>query len=336
MRRLLKVELRRLRARRLVRWAAVGTVALAVLTVAVAYMSSMPPSDAELADARVFHQQQLEDWEENGDEYVAQCEADEEAAQDVEPGADFGCDQMEAPLLEHFYTPTPTFVGDEESWPAPGLTTVTQLAPLLALFAVLVGVSFLTAEISTGAIGLWLTFEPRRQRVYWSKALAAALGVLPVVVVAYVVMAGGGYGAYALNGQLGDVSSGTWAELAAVGGRLVLAAALVAATGAALGALLRHAAAALGLAVGWFAVVESVVAAWAPETQRWLVQTNLSAWIEGGTTYWVDQCTTDATGSVCESVEHAVSQTQGGLLLLGLTAVLSLVAVLVFRRRDVA
>ncbi|OLT45958.1 hypothetical protein [Cellulosimicrobium sp. CUA-896] len=289
-----------------------------------------------MADARVFYEQQLADWEEHGDEYVVQCEADEAAAQDAEPGADFGCDQMGAPQLEHFVTPTPTFVGDEQAWPAPGMTTVAQLAPLLTLFAVLVGVSFLTAEISTGALGLWLTFEPRRQRVYWSKALAATLGVLPVVVLAYVVMAGGAYGAYALNGRLGDFSPATWGELAAIGGRVAVAAALVAATGAALGALLKHAAAALGLAVGWFVVVESVVAAWAPEAQRWLVRTNLAAWTEGGTTYWVNECTTDATGTLCESVEHAVSQAQGGLLLLGLAAVLSLLAVLVFRRRDVA
>ncbi len=336
MSRLLRAELRRLRARRLVRWAAPGTVVLALLTVVAAYVSSLPVSDAEMAQARMLQEQQLEDWEQHGDEYVARCEADEAAAQETEPDADFGCDQIAAPELEQFLTPTPTFVGDEQSWPAPGTTTVAQLAPLPTLFAFLVGVSFLTAEISTGAIGLWLTFEPRRQRVYWSKALAATLGVLPVVVVAYAVMAGGAYGAYALNGQLGDVSAGTWGELAAIGGRVAVAAAFLAAAGAALGALLKHAAAALGVAAVWVAVVESVVGAWAPESQRWLLRTNLAAWTEGGTTYWVNECTTDATGTTCETVTHAVSQAQGGLVLLGLTAVLSLLAVVVFRRRDVS
>ncbi|MCB7137874.1 ABC transporter permease subunit [Cellulosimicrobium marinum] len=336
MSRLLRVELRRLRARRLVRWAALVTVAVAVLTVVVAYVSSLPTSEAELAESRTYYEQARDDWEQNGEEYVAQCEEEQEVAQETDPTADYGCDQMTAPKPEDFTTQPPTFVGDEGAWPVPGLTTLVQLAPLLTLFALLVGVSFVTAEISTGAVGLWLTFEPRRRRVYWSKALAASLGVLPVVLGAYALMAGGAAGAYALNGQLGDVTASTWAELGAVGGRVAVAAALVAATGAALGALLKHAAAALGLAVGWFVVVENVLAVWAPEAQRWLVRTNLTGWVEGGTSYWVNECTTDTTGSVCETVERTVSQTQGGLVLLGLTVVLSLLAVLVFRRRDVS
>jgi ABC-2 type transport system permease protein len=335
MRRLLRVELRRLRSRRLVRWAAAGTVALALLTVVLAFVASLPPTDAQVDEAETMYAQQLEDWEANGDEYVAQCLEQEAAAQESEPGADFGCDDME-PRPEWFLATTPTFEGDADTWPAPGVTTLTQLAPLLLLLALVVGVSFLTAEISTGAIGLWLTFEPRRQRVYWSKAVSVAIGVLPVVVVAYLVMVGGAYGAYALNDQLGPVTADTWARLAGVGGRLLVAAALVAATGAALGTLLKNAAGALGLVVAWIAVVETVVTVAVQEAQQWLVRTNVTAWVQGGTTIWLEDCTTDTTGTSCEVVEQAVSQTQGGLYLLGVAVVLSVVAALVLRRRDVA
>jgi len=335
MSRLLRVELRRLRARRLVRWASAGTLALALLSVVLAFTSSLPPSDAEVDQAQTFYEQQVADWEENGDEYVAECLESEAAAQETEPGADYGCDDME-PRLEWFLTTTPTFEGDATAWPSPGSTTVEQLAPLLLLLALVVGVSFLTAEISTGAIGLWLTFEPRRQRVYWSKAVAAATGVLPVVAVAYLVMVGGAYGAYALNDQLGPVTADTWLGLAAVGGRLLVAAALVAASGAALGTLLKNAAGALGLVVVWVAVLETVLTVAVPEAQRWLVRTNVAAWTQGGTSIWVQECTTDASGTMCEGVERAVSQAQGGLFLLGAAVVLSLVAALVFRRRDVS
>ncbi|WP_069385596.1 ABC transporter permease subunit [Cellulosimicrobium cellulans] len=336
MSRLLRVELRRLAARRLVRWAVAGTIALALVTVALAWVVGLPTSDAERAQAQRSYESVLEDWERNGDRYVADCEREEERAQETEPGADFGCDDME-PQLDQFLAPVPTFEGDAESWPVPGSTTVAQLAPLLLLLALVVGVSFLTAEISTGAIGLWLTFEPRRQRVYWSKALAAAVGVLPVVAVAYVLMAGGAYGAYALNGRLGPVTADTWAELAGVGGRVLVAAALVAAAGAALGALLRNAAGAVGLVVVWVLVVENVVTMALQESQRWLVRTNLTAWVQGGTTVWTQECTTDATGMMtCQGVEQTVSQAQGGLFLAAVVAVLSALAVLVFRRRDVS
>lgn len=335
MSRLLRVELRRLRARRLVRWASAATLVLAALSVLLAYTQSLPPSQLEVEQAEHAYEQQLDDWEENGDEYVAQCESDQEVARETDPAVDYGCDDM-APRLEWFLSETPTFDGDEESWPAPGATTVTQLAPLLLLFALVVGVSFLTAEISSGAIGLWLTFEPRRQRVYWSKAAAAALGVLPVVVLAYLVMAGGAYGAYAINGQLGAVTAETWTRLAGVGGRAVLAAALVAAAGAALGVLLKNAAGALGLVVVWVAVVETVVTLAVQDAQAWLVRTNVAAWVQGGTTVWVQECTTDATGMTCQGVERVVTQAQGGLYLLAVAAVLSLVAAVVFRRRDVS
>ncbi|MBD8080444.1 hypothetical protein [Cellulosimicrobium arenosum] len=195
----------------------------------------------------------------------------------------------------------------------------------------------MTAEISTGAIGLWLTFEPRRQRVYWSKVAAAMLGVLPVVALAYAIMAGGAYGAFALNDRLGNVTGETWSELASVGGRLLVASAGTAAVGAALGVLLKHAAAALGFLVVWVGVLENVVGAAVPELQRWLVRTNVTAWTEGGTAFWINDCTPDETGGmVCESIERAVTQTQGGLFLLGVTVVASLLALVVFRRRDVS
>ena len=40
---------------------------------------------------------------------------------------------------------------------------------LLALAALVLGAGFAASEFSTGSIGTWLTFEPRRLRVYGSK-----------------------------------------------------------------------------------------------------------------------------------------------------------------------
>lgn len=335
MSRLLRVELRRFSARRLVRWAAAGTVALAVLTVVLAFLASRPASDAQVAAVHQAYESELALWESHGEEQVAQCERDEEAARQTDPGVDFGCEDM-APQLEWFLPQTPTFEAEGSSWTTSGAATVGQLAPLLLLFALVAGVTFLTAEISTGAIGLWLTFEPRRQRVYWTKAAGAALGVLPVVATAYLVMLGGAYGAYALNGQLGPVTGDTWVELAGVGSRAVVAAALVAATGAALGVLLRNAAGALGAVVVWVVVVETVAVLAVQDTQRWLVRNNVAAWVQGDLSIWLEECTTGPDGTTCQGVQETLTLAQGGLYLLGVTAVLSALAVAVFRRRDVA
>ena len=46
---------------------------------------------------------------------------------------------------------------------------------LFVLAPLLLAGSFVSAEFSTGSIGNWLTFAPRRVRVYLSKVLAAGL-----------------------------------------------------------------------------------------------------------------------------------------------------------------
>lgn len=79
---------------------------------------------------------------------------------------------------------------------------------VLAFAAFLIGASFVGAEFSSGAIGNWLTFEPRRLRVYGSKLLAAATGLLLRhtaaaigVVMAYLVLAEGVFAAFVEKAQ---------------------------------------------------------------------------------------------------------------------------------------
>src|SRR5690606_41703660 len=105
--------------------------------------------------------------------------------------------------------------------------------------------------------------------------------------------------------------------------------------GTALGFLLRHAAAALGVALGYVIAVDGIVLSALRGGGRWSLLTNMQAWVTGSASYYQDECTTTATGTMCDWVEHTVSMTQGGLVLLGVVVVLGAAALLTFRRRDV-
>lgn len=331
MNRLVRVELRRYRARSAIRWLSAATVVVALLTVLVALLASRPTPPEQVAAAESVLAEQQEWWQDEG---LAQCQEDEEQAREADPTIDFGCESGE-PRLEHFLTPVPTFEGVDDTWPPSGVRTLTTQLPFLALAGLVIGITFVTAELSTGAIGLWLTFEPRRRRVYWSKLVAAAVGALPLAALAALVMVGGAWGAYAANDQLGTVTAQTWTDLAGLAARAVAATAAFAAIGVAVGTVVRHAAAAVGVVAAWL-VLERLAIAAVAELQRWSLLTNLLAWVQDGSSYWVMTCETDAGGTACEGVERVVSLTQGGLVVAGAAVVLAVIAAVVFRRRDVS
>lgn len=358
MMRLTRVELRRLWWRRIT-W---GACVLAVVAAAFAVFSqlgnAMPPSAEDRAWAEQAYAEQLEVWETDGEQQVEQCLEDQ--ASDPSPDADYGCDDM-APLLENFLAPTIELFPSTEDreWMTEGMSATpadqqvaeiqssfwngwaglpgaTTSATFLLMIVLVVAVSFVTAEQGSGSLGMWLTFEPRRRPVYLSKALAAAIGTLPVLVGGWLLVVGGLYALYAAFGTVGDATPEAWGEVATYTGRLALAGIAVAAVGVALAVLLRNAAAAIGVTVAvlW---ITTVFGFFAGEVQRWLPTTNLTAWLNGGTTYGVSTPLTADDGTYYEEyVEHAVSQAQGGFYLLGVVLVLSVVALLVFRRRDVS
>ncbi|MGW8567272.1 ABC transporter permease subunit [Isoptericola sp. NPDC055881] len=362
MSRLLRVELRRLWARQVTRWACVGVLVVVALTGLGTFLSAAPPSDQDVANAREMYATDLEAWEKDGDEQVADCEAGAEA--EGATAEEWGCDQM-APRLEYYLPPTQTFVPDKaqnemmyggmevntqddatatavaeirgsvwNGWA--GLSSLDDLAILLLLVALVVGVSFVTAEVNSGSLGMWLTFEPRRHRVYWSKAVATSLGTIPLVAVGFALLVGTSYAVYASFGTLGDLTGAVWLEVAAFTGRLVAAGVVLAAVGVALGVLLKHAAAAVGVVgvVAWGCLAFGSALG---EPQRWLPTTALTAWLQGGSVFTTDNCTRNADGVYeCTPVDHVVTTAQGGLVLLVIAVVLTALAVLVFRRRDVS
>jgi len=326
--RLLGVELRRLFSRRLVILAMAGAVAVSALLLLGVWQSSQPMSAEAREQATAAYESQLADWEENGEQMMAQCREDEEREREASgQDVDFRCEDMEPQKEWYFYTAPPL----QDS--LPGVLTGASYQVLFLAF--LVGATFTAAEVSTGSLGNWLTFEPRRTRVYASKLLAAAVGVLPVTAVLLAAVVAGAWGIAGSFGLAEGMTARHWSDTGATALRILALSALVAAVAAALGFLLRHTAAVLGVAVGYVAVVELMLKGFLGRFQPWMVVKNVEGWVERGATYYVNVCTTDANGTACEFTEKSLAYGHSVTYVLALTVLLVLAGALVFRRRDV-
>lgn len=328
--RLVNVELKRFWSRQLVWYAASALIAIVVLTVVGSYFSSKPMSEADLAQQEQWFQESVKDWEEYGEQQVAECYEYQEAdrLEQGDDSIDHGCEYMTAPTRGDYFSWQPGFASDAQD-------TVQGLALAFLGIGLLIGASLIAAEIHTGALGNWLTFEPRRTRVFFSKIGSAALGIVPIAVVALVVLIGGMWGAYALNDALGTGSGWVeplvWSTLRVIG--LTVIGVIL---GLALGTVLRHTAAAFGAVIAYSIIVEAILSNFIPTWQPWLVGTNLQGWIAKGTTYYLEICTPVAEGGTqCEYLDKDLSFTHASIYLTVVTLVCVLVAWLVFRRRDV-
>ncbi|GAB2618645.1 ABC transporter permease subunit [Pseudactinotalea suaedae] len=324
--RLLGVELTRLRSRlAIVLLLSIGLASTALFAWA-AFGSAQPMTDAQLAEAETQWELARQDWEETGDEQVASCE-EAEAAESEAAGEelDFGCDEL-APQREWFFWQPPPF--DEFVGAA-----LSSGQMILCLVALMVGVTFVAAEFASGSIGTWLTFEPRRIPVFVSKIGATALaGLLFGLVWTALFMAANAAG-YALAGSEVTIAA---TQVHTVARAAVLAMA-VAVAGAGLAFVVRHTAAALGIAIGYLIGVDMILlGAVVPGGQRWTLVNNITAWITGRpVSYYEDSCTVEAGGTVCDWVERTVSMSQGGVVTLAMVLVVTVVALLTFRHRDV-
>ncbi|GAA4726078.1 ABC-2 family transporter protein [Promicromonospora umidemergens] len=187
--------------------------------------------------------------------------------------------------------------------------------------AYVAGVLLVTGDAASGGTRALLTVEPRRGRVYWSKVVAAGVAVLPGVAVACAVLGLGMYGLHARADMLGGPPSELALVLTWTGVRALVLAACAAAGGAALGVLVRRWWA-VPLAAAWFLIDERVLGASSP-ARHWSLLANADAWVRGTET------ALSGDGLLAVPLLHSA------LLLLGVTAALTLLGWVVFRYRDV-
>jgi ABC-2 type transport system permease protein len=319
--RLLGAEMSRLLSRRFTVIAMIAVlVALGAFQLAVNQEIS-PPSGEELAAAQQAYQEEHKEWVEHHEEYQQECQ---EAGEPPE-----NC-VYEEPTLDN-YTGTATF--DE-------IATISLLVSiyLVALASLMVAGSFIGAEFSTGSIANWLSFIPRRGRVFASKlitvvavsALASAVGAALVVGIAVALA------------RWHDVPVVKLAGIISMGGRGILVAVALAVMGFCIGLIGRHTAAAIGVLLAylfvWF-VRNAVLGGgfeWAARLTPWTPEGNLSAVVNKGSSYEVPVQRLTAEGVNVDYVERTISFAHGltywGIVL----AVLISAAALIFRRRDVS
>jgi ABC-2 type transport system permease protein len=323
---LVRAELARVRARTVVWGTALVLVVAALGFVVAAWDDTRPPTDLQVAQAQQELDALLADFELHYDERIARCE---ELQGDLPDGAQSCREVYTAPTIDDFlpYQQQLAETFDRRLQP---MTWVVMVGMLV------MGVSLVSADLASGAMGTWLTFAPRRGRVLLSRLVAALAATVPVVLVAVGTTALGVVAVLTWNGSLGSEHGYAVQELASITWRAVVTGLWATTVGLGLAFALRHAAAVAGVVVWWVAAVESALPTIFPATRGATLGTSLRAWVTRDAVWLTDACVPDARlGEICAPVEHVVTQAQGGLVMLAVALVSLGLGALVFRVRDV-
>jgi hypothetical protein len=194
-------------------------------------------------------------------------------------------------------------------------------AMFLVIGAVMGGASMIGAEWRAGTFTTLLTWEPDRVRVAAAKLLASGLVAFIVAIALQVVWCGAFLPAALGPGTTDGVDAAWLRSLVGAGLRIGALTGLTATFMAAIAMVGRNTAAAMGVAFGYLMVVESIVNAWKPWATRFLLGPNGAVF---------------TTGADLETESFTRSTTTAGLTLVAYAAAMSVVAIMIFRRRDLA
>ncbi len=340
---LARAELRRLCKRRFTRWMLVFVVLILGATVAGIAASNHAPDSAAVAAAEERAQRQYEENLRAIEHDIAECERARAAGEEDAAGGRAwpdDCDEMRQwaagpdEMARWHLPPTFEFRADFEP-------LITAFTAILALFAFIVGASFIGAEWRSGGMTNLLLWQPRRLLVLSTKlaTLVAALAGLVVLLGAAWTAAFWQVATY--RGITDTMTSGTWQSLGLTGLRgtaLVLAAGAV---GFAVSSLGRHTATALGAAIGAFivGVLGAQIVAFAVDArypQAWVWTSYLQAWMHKSVTFHdFRSCEPTAGLGPCEPATMEVTWQAAGVGILAVVALLVGAAMWHIHRRDV-
>lgn len=313
MRRLLAVELTRLRWRRAVLLLLAAAVVVPTLIAATLIWDTRPPSQEDLDAARA-----------SGAREIAQCEK--------RPGR-FGVEDKtlcEEQVVGWYTNSQPLRLGQQRS--ETGLAVVA----VLTLLVMLAGTTFAGHDWNSGSMSNQLLFESRRGRVWAAKALV----VLVTSFVVSAVMSATYWLALWMVARSRDlkIPDGVLADCLEFALRGSVFAAVAALGAFAMTMLFRSTVATIGVLFG-VVLAGSLIFAALGISERWFPHKNVSAIIKDGTRYYVEvpqHCFTDGTfeNSECDQLRELTlvdGSLYYGVLLLGVGTA----SVLSFRRRDV-
>ena len=316
----MRVELTRLRWRRAILLLLVAAVVLPALLLAGTAWSSRPMSDAEvdslLADR--FAQREVTRCERQPQNYTEVSTSDPDACRELIAGW-YGGRQ---PL---------SVQGELDD----GLLAASTLVLLLLLLA---GTTFVGHDWNTGSMSNQLLFEPRRGRVWATKATALVLvaGLLGTAVLAAYWSGLLGLAASrdltVPDGVVGDgfeqvLRTGALGAAGAVGGY-------------ALTMLFRSTVATVGVLFALAVASGAVLGIVGQASARWTPPLNVIAVVQDGATYYDEstvppECFTGSGRGLECSGERTISAADGGLYLGTGLLLVTVASVVSFRRRDV-
>lgn len=330
--RLFGVEIRRYFSRWAIRGGLAVIAVVAGLIITGQFIMAKPPSAAEIAQSQEYYELALAEYEEHGAEWEADCleqQALEREMADDET-IEFGCEDLK-PRPEYFQTYR-TVQGELET----GLFMSAGLVAIALIFAL--ASTYMASEFSTGTMSTWLTFEPRRQRVYLSKigagaassmivmgALALVLWVSARVIVRVwdIPVEGPDDGFWQLQGGAHEIAL-----------RFIAVAAFVGIIAVALSSFVRLTAGVLAIGVGFFVADMVTKGMYTPLTKFSLI-THIDGVVQAGATYYDETCRTTAQGSECDYIERVIPFSTSIIVLIAVAIVATALGAWQFQRRDV-
>jgi ABC-2 type transport system permease protein len=262
--RLIGSELLRFRSRRLVVVLLGASLLGTGVGVVIAAFQSTPPTAEALATARA---QARED--------VAACLEDDWEGIPIGGSLEQFCeDNFGDPAL---YMGSHLRLAD-----LPGI--LEGISSITSIMGLVVGASAVAVSWQTGTISTILTWEPRRSRWFASRVVVIAAGVLVMTLGIVAFLSAGLAGAATLRGSTLGTDGAWWADVLSTSLRVAVAASISAVIGAAVAAVGRHTAAALGVVFIWTAVIEGLIRGLRPQWTPWLLGDNLVSFLSWQTT----------------------------------------------------
>lgn len=336
--RLVRVELTRLRWRRAVLLLLLACFVAPLLILGGTAWETRPVSDADLA--RAEEQAAAEAAQPYIAEELERCERRPERYGGPEMTAD-QCAEMVVPQPEQFIYRSQLDLAEMTGGQGVGVVVI------LSALLLILGTTFAGHDWNTGSMSNQLLFDPRRGRLWLAKAAAVLVTGLLVATVVLLLF----WGAAALLAAQRDIdtSARTWELVRSSSLRGIVLVALAGLVGYALTMLFRSTVATLG--VGFAAAMGGsllLVGVFGERAQAWLPTSNFLAVLMDGYQYYVytPECEAFQMGQMEQDVPVGgqgfvdpcmaeISMTHGVVYWSVLVAVVVVLSVLSFRRRDV-
>ncbi|HZM82690.1 MAG TPA: ABC transporter permease subunit [Candidatus Limnocylindrales bacterium] len=326
---LMRAERRRFLKRRMIIWTLVIFVGLLATIGTIVFFTTekVTPEVRAAAQAQAdrMYNQQMQEFQ----RMRARCE--QSPSDEICQQGRFEEPQREWFPAESFMPATFNFRNDSEDF-------VVTWAILLAMFAFIIGASFVGAEWRSGAMMNLLTWRPKRMQVLGTK-LMALLGSLTVFsVLSFGLWTAAMVGIASTHGTMERMTNGAWQSYGLTGLRglgMILA---FAALGFGLASIGRHIGLALGMALGviilgQFGLMAVLFMARVPYPEIYLIPSHLQAWMEKRV---VIQDPFAVVSPMDEVPTRILSFGDSGSIGLGVVAVVLAVAFYTMRRRDIA